>query len=400
MNEEKTRISRRRALSTAGKVAIGVVGAGIVAGAGGYFAGSASAAPKTVTEVRTVAGGTVTVPTTITQTVTTGVEPRRQLTVRAVFQTPISEPWDGAIHAAILAVADEFKTKGINVDYQFVDRKIDPRDYELALRDAARVADIVFLDAFLKEDIARRVAKEFKNVAFAAGSEFLPAQPNFSVFDNWLHQPAYLAGIIAGKITKSKRIGAVAAMDINEVNRIVNAFIAGAKSVNPDVKAKVVNLLGNIPPGESPWYHPATAKRLAKALIDLNTDVIFAERVGAEEAAVEAKAEGKDVWIIGNMADQYSRAPTVTITSLVWDMRPTVRIAFQRVLANAWVADNLGTYSWMSFGGSYLADFHEFGKPSPPLTTEILNLVNEWRNKVMDGLTWIPINEMPPVSEF
>lgn len=400
MNEEKTRISRRRALSTAGKVAIGVVGAGIVAGAGGYLAGSASAAPKTVTEVRTVAGGTVTVPTTITQTVTTGVEPRRQLTVRAVFQTPISEPWDGAIHAAILAVADEFKAKGINVDYQFVDRKIDPRDYELALRDAARVADIVFLDAFLKEDIARRVAKEFKNVAFAAGSEFLPAQPNFSVFDNWLHQPAYLAGIIAGKITKSKRIGAVAAMDINEVNRIVNAFIAGAKSVNPDVKAKVVNLLGNIPPGESPWYHPATAKRLAKALIDLNTDVIFAERVGAEEAAVEAKAEGKDVWIIGNMADQYSRAPTVTITSLVWDMRPTVRIAFQRVLANAWVADNLGTYSWMSFGGSYLADFHEFGKPSPPLTTEILNLVNEWRNKVMDGLTWIPINEMPPVSEF
>lgn len=392
---EYSRISRRKAISTAGKVAVGVIGAGVVAGVGGYFAGSASTAPRTVTEVRTV-----TVPTTVTQTVTAGAEAKRQITVRAVFQTPISEPWDGAIHAAILAVADEFKAKGINVDYQFVDRKIDPRDYELALRDAARVADIVFLDAFLKEDIARRVAKDFKNVAFAAGSEFLPTQPNFAVFDNWLHQPAYLAGIIAGKITKTNRVGVVAAMDINEVNRIVNGFIAGAKSVNPDVKAKVVHLLGNIPPGESPWYHPATAKRLAKALIDLNTDVIFAERVGAEEAAVEAKAEGKNVWIIGNMADQYSRAPTVTITSLVWDMRPTVRVAFQRVLSNTWVADNLGTYSWMNFGGSYLADFHEFGKPSPPLTTEILQLVEEWKTKIMDGLTWIPINEMAPVSEF
>ncbi|MEM2986027.1 MAG: BMP family ABC transporter substrate-binding protein, partial [Candidatus Caldarchaeum sp.] len=188
--------------------------------------------------------------------------------------------------------------------------------------------------------------------------------------------------------------------EINEVNRIVNAFIAGAKSANSNAKAKVVYLLGNIPPGESPWYHPATAKRLAKTLIDLGVDVIFAERVGAEEAAAESFAEKKPVWVIGNMADQHSRAPTVTITSLVWDMRPTVKIVFDRVLANSFVADNLGTYSWMNFDGSYLADFHDFGKPSPPLTTEILNLVKEWTTRVMDGLTWIPINEMPPVSDF
>ncbi|MEM1953302.1 MAG: BMP family protein [Candidatus Caldarchaeum sp.] len=395
-----SKISRRKALSTAGKVAAGVVGAGVVAGVTGYFVGSGSAPPSVVTRTVTVGGGTVTVPSTVTRTVTAGVEQKKQLTVRAVFQTPVSEPWDGAIHAAIQAVASEYRAKGINIDYQFVDRKIDPRDYELALRDAARVADIVFLDAFLKEDIARRVAKEFKTVAFAAGSEFLPAQPNFAVFDNWLHHPAYIAGIIAGKITKTNKIGVVAAMEINEVNRIVNAFIAGAKSANSNAKAKVVYLLGNIPPGESPWYHPATAKRLAKTLIDLGVDVIFAERVGAEEAAAESFAEKKPVWVIGNMADQHSRAPTVTITSLVWDMRPTVKIVFDRVLANSFVADNLGTYSWMNFDGSYLADFHDFGKPSPPLTTEILNLVKEWTTRVMDGLTWIPINEMPPVSDF
>jgi basic membrane lipoprotein Med (substrate-binding protein (PBP1-ABC) superfamily) len=189
-------------------------------------------------------------------------------------------------------------------------------------------------------------------------------------------------------------------MEINEVNRIVNAFILGAKTVNPDVKAKVVYLLGNIPPGESPWYHPATAKRLAKTLIDLGVDVIFAERVGAEEAAREAYAEGKEVWIIGNMADQYERAPEVTITSLVWDMRPTVRTAFERVLTGTWTPDNLGTYSWMSFGGSYLADFHNFGKPSPPLTKEIIDSVNEWKTKIIEGATWIQIVETPPVSDF
>jgi basic membrane lipoprotein Med (substrate-binding protein (PBP1-ABC) superfamily) len=339
---------------------------------------------QTITVTKTEAGGTL----------------KKELVVRAVFQTPVSEPWDGAIHTAILAVAEEFKAKGIKVDYQFVDRKIDPKEYELALRDAAKVADVVFLDAFLKEDIARRVAKEFPKVAFAAGSEFLPTPPNFAVFDNWLHQPAFLAGLIAGKITKTNKVGVVAAMEINEVNRIVNAFIAGAKTANPNVKAKVMYLLGNIPPGESPWYHPATAKRLAKTMIDLGADVIFAERVGAEEAAVEALAGGKNVWIIGNMADQYERARDVTITSLIWDMRPTVRIVFERVLSGTFVADNLGTYSWMNFGGSYLADFHHFGKPSPPLTQDILNLVKEWEVKINTGLTWVPIIESPPISDY
>jgi basic membrane lipoprotein Med (substrate-binding protein (PBP1-ABC) superfamily) len=325
-----------------------------------------------------------------------GQEARRKLVVRAVFQTPVSEPWDGAIHQAILAVAEEYRAKGIEVDYQFVDRKQDPKEFELALRDAAKVADIVFLDAFLKEDIARRVAKDYPNVAFAAGSEYSPTPPNFAVFDNWLHQPAFLAGIIAGKITKTNKIGVVAAMPINEVNRIVNAFIYGAKMVNPNVEVKVVYLLGNIPPGESPWYHPATAKRLAKTLIDSGVDVIFAERVGAEEAAREAYAAGKEVWVIGNMADQYERAPEVTITSLIWDMRPTVRVVFDRVLSGSYTADNLGTYSWMSFNGSYLASFHHFGKPSPPLNEDILALVREWEDKIRTGMTWVPIIELPP----
>ena len=323
-------------------------------------------------------------------------EAKRKLVVRAVFQTPVSEPWDGAIHQAILAVAEEYRAKGIEVDYQFVDRKSDPKEFELALRDAARVADIVFLDAFLKEDIARRVAKDFPDVAFAAGSEYSPTPPNFAVFDNWLHQPAFLAGLIAGKITKTNKVGVVAAMPINEVNRIVNAFIHGAKTANPKVEVMVVYLLGNIPPGESPWYHPATAKKLAKTLIDNGVDVIFAERVGAEEAAKEAYAEGKKVWIIGNMADQYSRAPEVTITSLVWDMRPTVRVVFERVLRGTFTADNLGTYSWMSFNGSYLAPFHHFGEPSPPLNDEILAMVSEWEEKIRTGMTWIPIIELPP----
>jgi len=205
---------------------------------------------------------------------------------------------------------------------------------------------------------------------------------------------------MAGKVTLSNKIGIVAAMDLNEVNRIVNAFILGAKGVNPEVQAKVVYLLGNIPPGESPWYHPATAKRLASVLIDSGADVIFAERVGAEEAAMEAKSAGKAVWVVGNMADQYDRAPDVTITSLVWDMRPTVRVVVDRVLSGAFTADNLGTYSWMTFAGSYLADFHAFGAPSAPLNQETLATVKDWQQKIQSGLAWVPIDESTPKSDY
>ncbi|MEM4968872.1 MAG: hypothetical protein QXU63_04235 [Nitrososphaerota archaeon] len=167
---DEKKINRREALSTAAKVATGVIVAGVVGGVAGYYAGSSAVPP--VTEKTVVTTKTVTEATTVTATV--GAPAKKEIIVRAVFQTPVSEPWDGAIHTAILAVKDEFEAKGIKVDYQFVDRKIDPKEYELALEDAAKVADIVFLDAFLKEDIARRVAKRYPKVAFAAGSEYLP----------------------------------------------------------------------------------------------------------------------------------------------------------------------------------------------------------------------------------
>ena len=66
--------------------------------------------------------------------------------------------------------------------------------------------------------------RNFPKSAFLFGSGAGPAEPNFGVFDNWIHEPAYLSGLIAGKMTKSNVVGAVAAMDIPEVNRLVNAF--------------------------------------------------------------------------------------------------------------------------------------------------------------------------------
>ena len=87
-----------------------------------------------------------------------------------------------------------------------------------------------------------------------------PAAPNFGVFDNWIQEPAFLSGMIAGKMTKTGVVGAVAAMAIPEVNRLVNAFFAGAKEVNPDVKKKVA-FIGS-------FFDPPKAKEAAIAQIE------------------------------------------------------------------------------------------------------------------------------------
>ncbi|MEJ2691321.1 MAG: BMP family ABC transporter substrate-binding protein, partial [Deltaproteobacteria bacterium] len=153
--------------------------------------------------------------------------------IAAIFQTAIEEPWDGVIHQACLKAKNEMG----DIEYEFTE-KIAAADFEKVLREyAERGFDLIVGDAFLAgEEPARRVAKDYPDIAFAFGSEFGPVAPNFSVFDNWIHEPAYLCGVIAGRLTKTNTLGIVAAIPIGEVNRLVNAFKAGAQSVNPNIK--------------------------------------------------------------------------------------------------------------------------------------------------------------------
>lgn len=159
----------------------------------------------------------------------------KNIKMAAIFQTPIEESWDGAVHQGCIEASKE-----LNVPYEFTE-KVGAADFERVLREyAERGFDLIVGDAFLAgEEPVRRVAKDYPEIAFAFGSEYGPQEPNLSVFDNWIHEPAYLCGVIAGRMTKTNVVGVVAAMPINEVNRLVNAFKLGAQSINPKVKVKI-----------------------------------------------------------------------------------------------------------------------------------------------------------------
>ncbi|MBI4863571.1 MAG: BMP family protein [Candidatus Riflebacteria bacterium] len=302
-----------------------------------------------------------------------------QFRVAAVFQTAIEEPWDGVIHQACLRARDQLK-----VQYEFTE-KVAAADFEKVLREyAERGFDLIVGDAFLAgEEPLRRVAKDYPKIAFAFGSEFKPAAPNLSVFDNWIHEPAYLCGVIAGRLTRTNTLGVVAAMPIAEVNRLVNAFRDGALSVNKNVKLKVAYI--------GSWFDPPKAKEAAMAQIESGADLIFAERFGVYEACKEKK-----VLAFSNMYDQEKLAPGVIVTGPVWDMYPTIKHCIETVKSGAWAGVDLKEWSMMARGGASLASFHGF---EPKLPAGVMTLVNDLSVKIKSGAFRVPVDESKATSK-
>ncbi len=300
------------------------------------------------------------------------------LKVAAVFETPIEEPWVNQIHVALLKARDE-----LGIEYVWSE-SVKSADFARVMREYAEGGyRLIMGDAFGAERIARRTAAAYPDVAFVFGSGIGPAEPNFAVFDNWIHEPAYLAGLIAGKMTTSNVLGVVAAMPIPEVNRITNALIAGAREVNPDIKVKVA-FIGS-------FFDPPKAKEAALAQIEAGADVLYAERFGVIEACVE-----KDVYAISNMSDQSELGPDHVITGPVWDMWPTVEHAIKLVEAGVFTAQDLGGFSYMAKGGSYLAPYHAFEERLP---AEVKQLVAEKSAEIMAGTYRVDVDESTPRSD-
>lgn len=301
------------------------------------------------------------------------------VTVFGAYATPIEEPWDGVIHQALLAAQEAGE-----ISYSYQDDIGYSGDMEVVLRDVAEEQHpaIIFGDAFGNEEAIRRVAKDYPEIAFVFGSGLGPSQPNLSVFDNWIHEPAYLSGWLAGKLTTTNKVGVVAAMPIPEVNRLVNAFIAGVQTANPDAQV-LVSFINS-------FFDPAAAKEAALAQIDAGADILYAERFGVIEAAQE-----HGLLAFGNMSDQNELAPETVVTGPVWDMEPTVDFVVNQVRAGSYTALDLKDFSMMGQGGASLASLHDFADTlDPDLLTELEDL----EQQIRDGLFRVDINEQAPTN--
>ena len=299
------------------------------------------------------------------------------LKVFGAYATQIEEPWDGVIHAALNAEA----ATG-SIEYNYADDIGYSGDMEFVLREEAELnaPDVIFGDAFGNEELVRAVAADYPDIAFVFGSGGGPANPNFSVFDNWIHEPAYLAGMLAGGLTETGIIGIVGGVPVPEVNRISNAFISGAQAVNPEVEAKVSFI--------NSWFDPASAKEAALAQIDAGADVLYAERAGVIEAAVQ---EG--LIAVGNMSDQSADGPDNVVTSVTWNMTPTVEYIVDQVAGGTYTSQDLKDFSMVGKGGAALAPINEALVPA-----DLLETVMSKEAEIVSGLFRVDINEATPAG--
>jgi len=197
------------------------------------------------------------------------------------------------------------------------------------------------------------------------------------VFDNFIQEPSYLTGMVAGRATKSNIIGMVGGYAIPEVNRLMNAFMDGAKSVNPGARF-LVSFINS-------WYDPPKAKEAAFAMMDRKADVMYAERFGVSDAAKE-----RGVKVIGNVIDTSAQYPGTVLASALWNMQPTIDRAVAALLEGRFEAADYSPYSYMQYGGASLALDPALVPP------DVAALVEAKKQQILGGEFRVDISEAEP----
>ena len=265
--------------------------------------------------------------------------------------------------------------------------KVANTDYVRVLREYAEGgAKLIVGEAFGISREARKVADDYPKVAFLMGDPFKPHGSNFAVFDNYIHEPCYLMGMIAGSMTKSNKIGMVGGYPIGEVNRLFHAFMAGALAVNPKAQFKV-NFIGS-------WYDPPKAKEAAFAQVEAGVDILYAERAGVVSAARE-----KGILAFGNVNDmnKEENGTGVVVTSALWDMTSAINYAIAQTKAGTFQAEDYKEWTMMAKGGASLAPFYEFEDKIP---ADIKAKVKALEADIKAGKFTVAINDTEPKSTF
>ena len=297
--------------------------------------------------------------------------------VAAIYTVPFEQQWVSRIHKALKAA----EARG-EIEYKATEN-VSNADYERVMREYANAGNALIIgESFAVEAAARKVAKDFPKVSFLMGSSGKVQQPNFSVFDNYIQEPAYLSGMVAGGMTKSNKIGMVGGFPIPEVNRLMNAFMAGAKETNPKVEFSVSFI--------NSWFDPPKAKETSFAMIDKGADVMYAERFGVSDAA---KEKGK--LAIGNVINTQDKYPDTVVSSALWNMEPTIDRALKLVKEVKFTAEDYGPFSMMKHKGSELAPLGTFEKKVP---AEIVAKVKAKEKAILDGSYTVKVDDSQPKS--
>ncbi len=234
-------------------------------------------------------------------------KPATPFRVALLTPGPISDQsWNGGAYQGLMRIKDSL---GATVSH--IQTKT-PAEFEEQFRQyGAQGYDLVFGHGFEFQDAARRVGPDFPKTIYVTTSSSTSGT-NVAGIEFAFADASYLAGMVAGSLTRSGVLGVIGGTELPPVKESFAAFEEGARSINPRVRM-LVSYIGN-------WDDVSAGKEQALAQIGRGADVIFQNADAAGLGVFQAARETKKALVVGSNSNQNAVAPDITIGSVVIDL--------------------------------------------------------------------------------
>ncbi len=287
-----------------------------------------------------------------------------KLKVGFVYVGPIGDHgWTYRHDVGRLAVEKAF---GDRVETSYVESVSEGADAERVIRQLASTGHgLIFTTSFGYMNPTVKVAKRFPKVKFEHATGYKRGK-NVSTYAARFYEGRTVAGLIAGKMTKSNVIGYVGSFPIPEVVRGINAFTLALHEVNPQATVKVVWV--------NTWYDPGKESDAAKALIDQGADVILQH---TDSPAPLQIAQQRGVWAVGQASDMTKFGAKAHLTAIVdvWDQYYIDRT--RAVLDGSWQSNDI----W----GGLTAGMLEMAPYNPGIPADVVAIAKQAEADIRSG---------------
>lgn len=271
--------------------------------------------------------------------------------------------WNYAHNRGRLAVEKEF---GDKVQTSYVENVAEGPDAQRVITQLANTGhDLIFTTSFGFMNPTLRVAKKFPAVKFEHATGFKRAD-NMATYSARFYEGRHIAGIIAGKMTKTGNVGYIASFPIPEVIRGINAATIAARSVNPDARMKVIWV--------STWGDPGKEADAAKALIDQGVDVIMQH---TDSPAAVRVAEERGVWAFGQASDMVTFGPKAHLTAIIDNWDPYYIARTRAVMDGTWKSGDV----W----GGFKSGMVVMSPYNPAIPADVVALAEKAREGIIAG---------------
>ncbi|MDR2173233.1 MAG: BMP family ABC transporter substrate-binding protein [Burkholderiales bacterium] len=286
------------------------------------------------------------------------------LKIGFVYVSPIDDAgWTYQHNLARIAIEEKF---GNRIQTKYIENVPEGVDAERVIHDLAQSGHkLIFTTSFGFMNPTLKAANQFPENFFEHATGFKTAK-NMGFYNARFYEGRYLAGILAGKMTKTNVAGYVAAYPIPEVLMGINAFTRGMRSVNPNAQTKVV--------WTHSWYDPDRAREAANALISQGADILTHH---SDSPAVAQAAEAGKVYVIAYHSDMSKVAPNMQLAAVTHHWENYYTRVVQSVLSGTWKSDQV----W----GGVKDGFIKLGPIHPAVPANVVALLKAAEADIASG---------------